>query len=504
MSQTSAVPGMGPRDRVLALLIGSAALLVYAATPDAVGHGDEQVFLAALSMGDGGLGYHLGYLPLARILVELGLAADAALIWVSRASGALAVAAGYVVARLAGSARGEALLLAGALALTPSVWFCARSREVHALQLASALLALAVAMRARRATWKLPWLICAALLALVSHPVNALGLGLLVLVARVPSSVRRLTLLGALLLPLGMAFLALDTTGDALRQRLPMVGSSGGLLTGIGVWLGVCLEYQPAFALADLLEHAWLDWVSPQALWVPAAWLALLALPSASRAEALSWWIAAAPAYLILPALLRVREFGGYFALPMGLALLCVARLAVSTERPASRRALRAALAIFFGVQAFCGVRAIAHYERLGSDRALEDLVRPIASSSALPVVVVTCTQPRTNRLSRIPGLVPIDIRWTLDDALRADRESQITSITSTIEQLLGTGHRVICDGAIFETEAPTLELLPPLLEELERRFEKRELARAEGGVSLAELALRPRAPAPLGAGLGH
>jgi hypothetical protein len=467
------------------------ALLIYAATPDDVGHGDEQLFLSALSHGHVGGGYHLAYLPLVGVLVDLGLPPEAALLWFSHAAGAVAVATGYVVARSVGAARGEALLLASALALTPSVWFCARSREVHAFQLASVLLALAVALRARRASWKLPWLICSFSLALISHPVNALGLGLLVLVARPRSWVRGLTLLATLLIPLGMAMLALHSMGDALRERLPRVGSSGGLLTAIGGWLAVCLEYRPAFALADVLEHAWLDWIWPQALWVPAAGLAVLASPAPRRAEALAWWLAIAPAFLILPALLRVREFGGYFALPLGLALLCVAGLAVPSERRAPIRALRAALAMFLGMQAFSGVRSIDLYERLGSDSALEELARSIALSSAQPVVVLTCTQPRTNRLSRVSGLVPIDLRWTLDDALRAAREDQIASITSTIEQLLATGHRVVCDGAIFETRAPTLELLPLFLEELERRFERRGLARSESGVSLHELAMR-------------
>lgn len=501
MNQTSADPALDSRDRALALVLGCAALLLYAATPHGAGHGDAEHFLAALSLGGGELGYHLAYLPLARVLVQLGLAPEAALLWLSNASGAVAVATGYAVARSVGAARGAALLLAGALALTPSVWFCARNREVHAFQLASALLALAVALRARRAASKLPWLICSCVLASLSHPVNALGLGSLVLLARPRSWVRVLTVLAALLIPLALTFLALHGIGDPLRERLPPFGSPGGFLTALGGWLRVCLEARPAFALADVVEHAWLDWVSPQALWVPAALLAALASPAPRRAEALTWWLATAPAYLLLPALLRVREFGGYFALPIGLALLCVAGLAACAERRAPRRALLAALACFLGVQAFCGARALVRYERLGSDRALEELARPLASSSAPPVVVLTCTQPRTNLLQRLPGLLPVDLRWTLDEATRAERGNRIASIASTIEQLLGTGHRVVCDGAIFETRAPTLELLPLFLTELERRFEMRGLARSESGVSLHELALRPRASERLDTG---
>src|SRR5262245_57024910 len=317
---------------LLPVLLGTALLVLFAASFPARGYGDDVLFVQCIVHGQP-FAPHFLFLPLARLLARslaaLGLDPFHVLRLLSAAGAAAGGAFLHAAARRRGAGIGASLVLVLLVLGAPSALFFATAPEVHGLHLgALGLLAWSLARLEPRSSPAALFLVGLGLgLAVGTHSSGVLLLpgAAAAYALATPGRGRRaraldlaaLAVAGALTLACKLAFNR-ATTGGALAQDV----SPTAFLGVIGRKLAA------GYGWREFVGYLSGDWVAPAFLLAVACAAALGALAARRRALALSALAALAPYGVVFP-LFGYPEHGAYYVvtLPVLAALLLTAFL---------------------------------------------------------------------------------------------------------------------------------------------------------------------------------
>ncbi|QDU69802.1 hypothetical protein Pla86_49220 [Planctomycetes bacterium Pla86] len=476
---------------LVAILAGSVFGVLYGLGDRSAHFGDHGYLVRVVTAR--GESYH-GLITLAIALKAwTGMTAESTLDLLAATSGGLSVGLVVVLARWRRLGTADALLLAAAFGATPVVWFFATAIEVHAPQLALTLIALAIVLATRDRgvfAWRAAGFLAGALTLIAAHPISVLGLPALAALVVPDRRARRALIAVALAASvLGFAVVALMPSG-VVTDLIPVSRTETDRLQRVAIWISSMFEHGDVnghIDLAYVLEHNALDWFWMHGLMLLPLVTALLPrapLDPRTRAAAL----AAIPPYLLAPPLLRVRELGGYYALPLALALLLALDLAVSARRTRPR-ALHALLALALAVQALVAWQVTAGWSRIGPDAVREQAILTAVEQDPRPTCVFTPSPTCVSELLGHPLLALVDLRYASGVMRPGDADDVARRTVEGMATALVTGQRVLWDDGLDRLRGPYAPPLRRLLNAMRAQM-------ASVGMTLGEVG--DGVPAPL------
>ena len=464
-------------------LVGLAALALFALSPPAPPFSDT-IELTARVAGGPLPYYNLLYLPLGwlvhrALLPLLAWSAFEALRWTSIVCAAAAAGVAARLARRAGWGPAGTLLFGLLFALTPGVWFFARTVEVHALQLLGAALAteLALAARGSRTPRALALVGAGALLAAVTHATSLLLVPALVWLARRREPGRGLPLAApASMVPL--AAMALAALAGALVVR-ELAGSATvppalkplRTLVAFGELYVQRLSGEPLFGPLEVWGYFQDELVRPAGLLLAGALLGLL-VPGRRRASLAA--LALFAPYFLVFFQSGVREGGGYFVSLHPALLWLTARTGLALRARIGAGPALAALAAAVALQ---GTLAWRHQRPLLEARDAREWIAEVERVAPPRSVLVTVSLPRWHAMSHSAS------RYEGTDVLRSfqlvpfsEAEDVARHWLSLVAGDVLAGKRTFLDADLFDDpdEPPYYPILRRVLAGFPARLEPR------------------------------